>query len=294
MSPHDAKRPSVEAFFHADTGTFSYVVHHAGSAVVIDPVLDYDAAAARTGTTSADQIAAFVQGRQLSVAWILETHAHADHLSAGNYLRDKLGAPLAIGRKIVGVQAHFKALFDLGNDFTPDGNQFDRLLDENDALPAGDMVVRMMATPGHTEDGLTYLIGDAAFIGDTLFAPDIGTARCDFPGGDATLLYHSIQKILSLPTDTRIFLCHDYPPAGRTQAAETSITAQRENNVHVGHGTAEADFVAMRRARDAGLAVPRLILPALQVNIRAGRLPDPDENGAAFLKLPLNRMGRQT
>jgi glyoxylase-like metal-dependent hydrolase (beta-lactamase superfamily II) len=294
MSPHDAKHPSVEAFFHADTGTFSYVVHHAGSAVVIDPVLDYDAASARTGTTSADRIAAFVQDRQLSVAWILETHAHADHLSAGNYLRDKLGAPLAIGRKIVGVQAHFKALFDLGNDFTPDGNQFDRLLDENDALPAGDMVVRMMATPGHTEDGLTYLIGDAAFIGDTLFAPDIGTARCDFPGGDATLLYHSIQKILSLPTDTRIFLCHDYPPAGRTQAAETSITAQRENNVHVGHGTAEADFVAMRRARDAGLAVPRLILPALQVNIRAGRLPNPDENGAAFLKLPLNRMGRQT
>lgn len=294
MSPHDAKHPSVEAFFHADTGTFSYVVHHAGSAVVIDPVLDYDAASARTGTTSADQIAAFVQDRQLSVAWILETHAHADHLSAGNYLRDKLGAPLAIGRKIVGVQAHFKALFDLGNDFTPDGNQFDRLLDENDALPAGDMVVRMMATPGHTEDGLTYLIGDAAFIGDTLFAPDIGTARCDFPGGDATLLYHSIQKILSLPADTRIFLCHDYPPAGRTQAAETSITAQRENNVHVGHGTAEADFVAMRRARDAGLAVPRLILPALQVNIRAGRLPNPDENGAAFLKLPLNRMGRQT
>jgi glyoxylase-like metal-dependent hydrolase (beta-lactamase superfamily II) len=294
MSPHDAKHPSVGAFFHADTGTFSYVVHHAGSAVVIDPVLDYDAAAARTDTTSADQIAAFVQDRQLSVAWILETHAHADHLSAGNYLRDKLGAPLAIGRKIVGVQAHFKALFDLGNDFTPDGNQFDRLLDENDALPAGDMVVRMMATPGHTEDGLTYLIGDAAFIGDTLFAPDIGTARCDFPGGDATLLYHSIQKILSLPTDTRIFLCHDYPPAGRTQAAETSITAQRENNVHVGHGTAEADFVAMRRARDAGLAVPRLILPALQVNIRAGRLPNPDENGAAFLKLPLNRMGRQT
>jgi glyoxylase-like metal-dependent hydrolase (beta-lactamase superfamily II) len=293
MSPHDANHPSVEAFFHADTGTFSYVVHHARSAVVIDPVLDYDAAAARTGTTSADQVAAFVRDRQLSVAWILETHAHADHLSAGNYLRDMLGAPLAIGRKIVGVQAHFKALFDLGNEFTPDGNQFDRLLDENDALPAGDMIVHVMATPGHTEDGLTYLIGDAAFIGDTLFAPDIGTARCDFPGGDATLLYRSIQKILSLPADTRIFLCHDYPPAGRTQAAESSIAAQREANVHVGRDIAEEDFTAMRRKRDASLAVPRLILPALQVNIRGGRLPEPDDNGAVFLKLPLNRIGRK-
>jgi glyoxylase-like metal-dependent hydrolase (beta-lactamase superfamily II) len=293
MSPHDAKHPSVEAFFHADTGSFSYVVHHADSAVVIDPVLDYDAAAARTSTTSADQITAFVRGRQLRVAWILETHAHADHLSAGSYLRDTFGAPLAIGRKIVGVQAHFKALFDLGNEFTPDGNQFDRLLDEHDALPAGDMIVRMMATPGHTEDGLTYLIGDTAFIGDTLFAPDIGTARCDFPGGDATVLYRSIRKILSLPARTRIFLCHDYPPAGRAQAAETSIAAQRETNVHVGQDAAEDDFVAMRRKRDASLAVPRLILPALQVNIRGGRFPEPDDNGAVFLRIPLNRIGRK-
>lgn len=293
MSPHDAQHPSVEAFFHTDTGTFSYVVHHADSAVVIDPVLDYDAVAARTSTASADQVAAFVRDRQLSVAWILETHAHADHLSAGHYLRGVLGAQLAIGRKIVAVQAHFKALFDLGDEFTPDGNQFDRLLDENDALPAGEMIIRAMATPGHTEDGLTYLIGDTAFIGDTLFAPDIGTARCDFPGGDATLLYRSIQKILSLPADTRIFLCHDYPPAGRVQAAESSIAAQQQNNVHVGRDTAEADFVAMRRARDAGLPVPRLILPALQVNIRGGRLPEPDEHGVAFLKLPLNQIGRK-
>ena len=292
MSPHDAKHPSVEAFFHADTGTFSYVVHHASAAVVIDPVLDYDAAAARISTTSADQIAAFVRERQLNVAWILETHAHADHLSAGSYLRDLFGARLAIGRKIVGVQAHFKSVFDLGDEFTPDGNQFDRLLDETDTLAAGDMLVRVMATPGHTEDGLTYLIGDTAFIGDTLFAPDIGTARCDFPGGDATLLYRSIQKILSLPADTRIFLCHDYPPAGREQVAESSIEAQRENNVHVGKDTAETDFVAMRRTRDASLAVPKLILPALQVNIRGGRLPDPDDRGAVFLKLPLNRIAR--
>jgi glyoxylase-like metal-dependent hydrolase (beta-lactamase superfamily II) len=293
MSPHDAKHPSVEAFFHADTGTFSYVVHHADSAVVIDPVLDYDAAAVETGTTSADQIAAFVRDRKLSVSWILETHAHADHLSAGSYLRDIFGAPVAIGRKIVGVQAHFKEVFDLGNEFTPDGNQFDRLLDEGDALPAGDMIVRVMATPGHTEDGLTYLIGDAAFIGDTLFAPDIGTARCDFPGADAGLLYQSIQKILSLPDHTRIFLCHDYPPAGRVHAAESSLAAQREDNVHVGGETAETDFVAMRLARDAGLPIPRLMLPALQVNIRGGRLPEPNEHGAMFLKLPLNRLGRK-
>ncbi|HEY4145799.1 MBL fold metallo-hydrolase [Pinirhizobacter sp.] len=291
MPLRDTNHPSVEVFFHKDTATFTYVVHHAHSAVVIDPVLDYDAAAARTSTTSADQVAAFVRDRQLNVAWILETHAHADHLSAGYYLRDVLGAQLAIGRKIVAVQSHFKTLFDLGDDFMPDGTQFDRLLGEGDELVAGQLSVRVMATPGHTEDGLTYLIGDMAFIGDTLFAPDIGTARCDFPGGDAALLYRSIQKILSLPADTRIFLCHDYPPQSRTQTPETSIAAQRESNVHVGRGIAEETFVDMRCARDSNLAVPRLILPALQVNIRGGRLPAPDKNGVAFLRLPLNQIG---
>ena len=294
MPLHEPQHPSVEAFFHKDTATFTYVVHHADSAVVIDPVLDYDAAAARTHTASADKVAAFVRDRQLKVAWILETHAHADHLSAGSYLRDLLEAQLAIGRKIVNVQAHFKKLFDLGDEFHPDGNQFDRLLEENDVLPAGEMSVRVMATPGHTEDGLTYLVGDTAFIGDTLFAPDVGTARCDFPGGDATLLYHSIQKILSLPSDTRIFLCHDYPPQGRVQAPESTVAAQREGNVHVGRNTTEKEFVTMRHARDASLAAPRLILPALQVNIRGGRLPFPGQNGIAYLKLPLNQIGRKT
>ena len=293
MPLRDPRHPSVEAFFHKNTGTFTYVVHHADSAVVIDPVLDYDAAAARASTASADRVAAFVRDRQLNVAWILETHAHADHLSAGSYLRDVLEAPLAIGGKIVNVQAHFKTLFDLGDEFTPDGNQFDRLLEDGDVLPAGDMSVRVMATPGHTEDGLTYLIGNTAFIGDTLFAPDTGTARCDFPGGDAVLLYRSIQKILSLPADTRIFLCHDYPPPGRTQTPESTIAAQRESNIHVGQSIAENEFVAMRHARDVSLAVPRLILPALQVNIRGGRLPSPSKNGIAYLKLPLNQIGRK-
>jgi glyoxylase-like metal-dependent hydrolase (beta-lactamase superfamily II) len=294
MPSPDPQRPSVEPFFHKDTATFTYVVHHANSAVVIDPVLDYDAAAARTSTSSADQVAAFVRDRQLSVTWILETHAHADHLSAGGYLRDVLGAPLAIGRKIVNVQAHFKTLFELGDEFIPDGKQFDRLLEEGDVLNADGMNVQVMATPGHTEDGLTYLIGDTAFIGDTLFAPDTGTARCDFPGGDAALLYRSIQKILSLPVDTRIFLCHDYPPPGRGQTPESTIAAQRESNVHIGRNIAEKEFVAMRHARDVSLAVPRLILPALQVNIRGGRLPPSDANGIAYLKLPLNQLGRKT
>ncbi|BDU22432.1 MBL fold metallo-hydrolase [Dyella sp. GSA-30] len=294
MPSPDPRHPSVEPFFHKDTGTFTYVVHHANSAVVIDPVLDYDAAAASTSTASVDQVVAFVRDRQLNVAWILETHAHADHLSAGSYLRDTFNAPLAIGRKIVNVQAHFKPLFDLGDEFLPDGSQFDRLLDDDDALIAGEMNVRVMATPGHTDDGLTYLIGDTAFIGDTLFAPDTGTARCDFPGGDAALLYRSIQKILSLPADTRIFLCHDYPPHGRAQAPESTIAAQRESNVHVGRNMAENQFVAMRQARDASLAVPRLILPALQINIRGGRLPSSDANGIAYLRLPLNQIRRKT
>lgn len=294
MPLHDPHHPSVDAFFHKDTATFTYVVHHAGAAVVIDPVLDYDAAAARTNTASADQVAAFVRDRHLSVAWILETHAHADHLSAGSYLRDMFGAPLAIGDKIVKVQAYFKTLFDLGDEFSPDGSQFDRLLEENEVLQAGDMSIRVIATPGHTEDSLTYLIGDTAFIGDTLFAPDTGTARCDFPGGDATLLYRSIQKILSLPVDTRIFLCHDYPPPGRVPTPQSTIAAQRNDNVHVGRNATEKAFVAMRQARDVNLSVPRLILPALQVNIRGGRLPSPDENGITYLRLPLNQIGRKT
>ncbi|MBS0193196.1 MAG: MBL fold metallo-hydrolase [Proteobacteria bacterium] len=283
----------VEPFFHPDTGTFTYVAHagEGSAAAIVDPVLDYDAAAARTATKSADAVLAFVRAQALKVEWVLETHAHADHLSAGGYLRDALGAKLAIGRGIVEVQKTFKALFGLGDEFMADGSQFDRLFDDGDAFQIGARVAQVLATPGHTDDSLTYLIGDAAFIGDTLFAPDVGSARCDFPGGDAVRLHRSIRAILALPTDTRIFLCHDYPPAGRGAMAQTSIAAQRAHNIHVGGDVAEAEFVRLRTARDAGLPVPRLLLPALQVNIRGGRLPPAEANATSYLRLPLNRLG---
>lgn len=281
----------VESFFHKDTNTFSHVIfdRDGGEAAIIDPVLDYDAAAARTSTVSADAILAFVQAHKLRATWILETHAHADHLSAGGYLRDALGAKLAIGRGIIGVQAHFKRFFGLGDEFVADGSQFDCLFDDGDTFAIGELQGRVLATPGHTGDSLTYLIGDAAFIGDTLFAPETGSARTDFPGGDAAQLYASIRKLLMLPSDTRLFLCHDYPPATRAPMAQTSIAAQREHNAHA--GASESDYVALRRARDATLPVPRLILPALQVNIRGGRLPEPDADGVRYLHLPLNRIG---
>ncbi len=282
----------VKAFFHADTNTFTYVVHEGRAAVVIDPVLDYDPAAARVGTASVDTVLAYVRDQRLTVEWVLETHAHADHLSAGDHVRNALGAKLAIGEGIIPVQTRFKTLFGLGEEFVPDGRQFDRLLRDGDTLHAGAMAIRVMATPGHTDDSLTYLIGDAAFVGDTLFAPETGTARCDFPGGDAARLYGSIQKILALPDDTRLFLCHDYPPETREPQPQTSVAAQREGTVHVGHGATVASFVAMRTARDATLAVPRLLLPSLQVNIRAGRLPPVEEDGVRYLRLPLNRFGR--
>lgn len=285
--------PLVESFFHKDTCTFTHVAYDrdGGTAAVLDPVLDYDAAAARTSTASADTVADFVRRRDLRTGWILETHAHADHLSAGAYLRDTLGAKLAIGRGIVGVQAHFKKLFGLGDEFVADGRQFDRLFDDGDTFAIGALQGRVMATPGHTADSLTYLVGDAAFIGDTLFAPETGSARADFPGGDAVQLYASIRRILSLLPETRLFLCHDYPPNTRAPLAHTTVRAQRENNPHVRDGKGESDYVTLRTARDATLPVPRLILPALQVNIRGGRLPDPDANGVRYLKLPLNRLG---
>ncbi|MEV8521262.1 MBL fold metallo-hydrolase [Dyella marensis] len=289
--PQSSFQPHVRAFFHADTNTFTYVVHEGRSAVVIDPVLDYDAAAARVSTASAEAVMAYVREQRLTVEWILETHAHADHLSAGDHLRNAFGAKLAIGEGIVRVQSRFKALFGLGEEFVPDGSQFDSLLRDGDVLHAGVMQIRVLATPGHTDDGLTYLIGDAAFVGDTLFAPETGTARCDFPGGDAARLYASIQQILALPADTRLFLCHDYPPASRGAEPQSSIEAQRQGNVHVKDGATEASFVALRTARDATLPVPRLLLPALQVNIRGGRLPPPDEEGVRYLRLPLNRFG---
>lgn len=291
MPPAEPPHPEVESFFHQDTGTWTHVVHDGEVAAVIDPVLDYDAASARTFTVSADAVLAFVQNHALRVAWILETHAHADHLSAAGYLHDALGAPVAIGRGIVAVQAHFKDVFGLGDDFAADGSQFDRLLDDGDALQIGSLAARAIATPGHTRDSLTYVAGDAAFIGDTLFAPDLGTARCDFPGGDAAQLYASIRRILALPEATRLFLCHDYPPPARTPWRETTIACEARENVHVGGGVGKAAFVAKRRARDATLPVPRLLLPALQVNIRGGRLPGVGPDGHVYLRLPVNRIG---
>jgi glyoxylase-like metal-dependent hydrolase (beta-lactamase superfamily II) len=221
---------------------------------------------------------------------ILETHAHADHLTAAAYLKNKTGAKVAIGRGITQVQARFKALFNLESEFATDGTQFDRLFDHGDEFEIGKLAVRVMATPGHTDDSLTYVIGDAAFVGDTVFAPETGTARTDFPGGDPAKLHRSIQSLFALPDDTRIFLCHDYPPAGREAIAQTSLTEQRSHNVHVGDNAQEADFVKMRNARDATLPVPRLILPALQVNIRAGALPPPDANGIRYLRLPIDQL----
>ncbi|MEP7062823.1 MAG: MBL fold metallo-hydrolase [Betaproteobacteria bacterium] len=293
MSERFQQHPVVETFFHKDTGTFTHVVHsgEGGDGVIVDPVLDYDAVAARTGTCSVDEVVACVRARRLHIEWVLETHAHADHLSAAGYLRDVLGARVAIGRGIVDVQSHCKTLFDLGDGFIADGSQFDRLLDDGDVLHAGALDVRAMATPGHTADGLTYLIGNAAFVGDTLFAPDVGTGRCDFPGGDAASLYRSIGRILALPNGTRLFLCHDYPPADRQAEAETTVDVQRARNIHVASGVTEHHFVTMRRKRDATLPPPRLLLPALQVNIRGGRMPDAGDNGIAYIKLPLNQLG---
>lgn len=285
--------PFVVPFFHADTSTFTYVVYdrEGGAAAIIDPVLDYEPASARTSTQSADAVLDFVRARGLDVCWILETHAHADHLTAAAYLKKETGAKVAIGRGIAQVQERFKALFDLEPAFATDGSQFDRLFDDGDAFQIGRLAARALATPGHTDDSLTYVIGDAAFVGDTVFAPQTGTARADFPGGDAAKLHRSIQKLFALPDETRIFLCHDYPPAGREAVARTSVVEQRTHNVHVGGGTSEADFVRMRNARDATLPVPRLILPALQVNIRAGELPPADANGIRYLRLPLDQLG---
>ena len=265
-----------------------------GRAAVIDPVLDFEPASAKTTTVSADLVLDFVHAHRLTVDWILETHAHADHLTAASYLKRETGGKVAIGRGITQVQERFKVLFGLEPEFATDGSQFDRLFVDGDTFEIGGLNARVLATPGHTDDSLTYLIGDAAFVGDTVFAPETGTARVDFPGGDARKLYRSIRTLFDLPEDTRLFLCHDYPPADRSAQPQTSIRDQRQGNVHVG-GTADEDaFVKMRSERDTNLAPPKLILAALQVNIRAGELPPPDANGTRYLRLPLNQMGGET
>lgn len=287
-----AVNPIVKGFFDADTGTVSYVVFEKAEAgqpcAIIDSVLDYDAKSGRTSTASADAVAGFIQQTGLNVHWILETHAHADHLSAAPYLKKRLGGKIGIGANITQVQKVFNGIFNLEPEFCLDGSQFDHLLNDGDTLAIGNLQLRAMSVPGHTPACMAYQIGDAVFVGDTLFMPDVGTARCDFPGGDARALYKSVRKLLALPPGTRLFMCHDYPPNGRPVKWECTVADQRAHNIHVHDGISEDEFVAMRTARDATLDMPRLILPSVQVNIRAGQLPPAESNGTSYLKIPLN------
>lgn len=286
-----AAAPVVKTFFDPATFTATHVVHDPATqrAAVIDPVLDFDQASGRTSRTSADAVIAYVRAEGLSVDWLLETHAHADHLSAAPYLQAVLGGQMVIGTEITTVQQTFARVFNEPASFAQDGSQFDTLLGDGAQLMLGEVPLLALHVPGHTPACLAYLIGDALFVGDTLFMPDYGTARCDFPGGDARALYRSIRRLLALPGDTRIFLCHDYLAPGRSDYVwETTVAAQRSGNVHVHDGIDEGSFVSMREARDATLAMPRLILPSVQVNIRAGRMPEPEANGVSYLKLPLD------
>ncbi|MBX3659155.1 MAG: MBL fold metallo-hydrolase [Ramlibacter sp.] len=284
--------PTVRTFFDPATWTATHVVHAGpGTAcAIVDPVLDYDPKSGRTGTASAQQVVDFVREQGLQVQWILETHAHADHLTAAPWLRSELGGQIAIGRTITAVQGVFGKVFNLESGFRQDGSQFDHLLDDGDTFAIGSLSARAIATPGHTPACMAYQIGDAVFVGDTLFMPDVGTARCDFPGGDAPTLYRSVRKLLGLPAGTRLFMCHDYPPAGREARWECTVADQRARNIHIHDGVSEADFVAMRTARDATLAMPTLILPSIQVNIRAGEFPPADDNGVRYLRIPLNAL----
>ena len=282
----------VKAFFDPATWTVSYVVFDApgGHCALVDSVLDYDPKSGRTRTDSADQLIAFVREQNLTVDWILETHAHADHLSAAPYLRNHLGGKIAIGGKITQVQNVFKGIFHLEPEFATNGSQFDHLFEDGDTFAIGALQAQALSVPGHTPACMAYQVGDAVFVGDTLFMPDVGTARCDFPGGNAHTLYQSVRKLLSLPPETRLFMCHDYPPEGRAAQWECTVADQRARNIHVHDGVSEAEFVAMRTKRDAGLAMPVLILPSVQVNIRAGELPPPEANGVSYLKIPLNAL----
>ena len=285
--------PEVKAFFDEATNTVSYVVKDpSGSAcAIIDSVLDFDYASGRTDTRSADEVIAYVRDQNLDVQWLLETHVHADHLSAAPYIQERVGGKIGIGDRIKIVQDTFGKVFNEGTEFQRDGSQFDRLFEEGDSFMIGQMRGDVLHTPGHTPACLTYVIGDAAFVGDTLFMPDFGTARCDFPGGSSEVLFNSIQKILALPDETRIFVCHDYKAPGRDEYAwETTVAAQKTGNIHVGAGKDRDSFVKMRDARDAQLAMPKLIIPSLQVNMRAGQMPPADEKGDVFLKVPVNKL----
>ena len=282
--------PEVTAFFDEPTFTVSYVVADPDTrqCAIIDSVLNYDAASGRTATTSADDIIRHVREHELELAWILETHVHADHLSAAPYLKTQLGGQVAIGSNIRTVQDVFGKVFNAGTEFERDGSQFDRLLEDNDVIEVGSLTIQAWHTPGHTPACMTFVVGDAAFVGDTLFMPDYGTARCDFPGGDARQLYRSIQRVLSLPPETRLFMCHDYKAPGRDQFAwETTVANERADNIHIHDGVDEASFVALREARDKTLGMPRLILPSIQINMRAGDLPPPESNGVRYVKIPI-------
>ncbi len=284
-------KPEVKAYFDEDTFTVSYVVTDPATkkCAIVDSVLDYDPSSGRTAKTSADTIIAYVRENGLAVEWILETHVHADHLSAAPYLKDELGGKIGIGNQITVVQNVFGKLFNAGTEFQRDGSQFDQLFQDEDTFSIGGLEGRAMHTPGHTPACMTYVIGDAAFVGDTLFMPDFGTARCDFPGGDAHQLFKSIQRIFALPDETRLFMCHDYKsPSRDAYAWETTVGEEKAKNIHVHDGVSEDDFVRMRTERDASLDMPRLILPSVQVNMRAGEMPPPEANGQRYLKIPLD------
>ncbi|MFZ4552267.1 MAG: MBL fold metallo-hydrolase [Aquabacterium sp.] len=281
---------NVQSFFDPQTWTYTHVAYDrdGGHGAIVDPVLDFDAKSGRTATARAEEVIAFVKAKGLTIDWIIETHAHADHLSAAPFVRAQVGGKVAIGKDIARVQSVFKTLFHLEADFATDGSQFDHLFDDGEAFSFGALEGQAWHVPGHTPADMAFVIGDAVFVGDTLFMPDVGTARCDFPGGDAHQLYRSIQRILSLPAETRLFMCHDYPPQGRSAQAMSTVGDQRAHNIHVRDGVTEDAFVTMRQARDASLAMPNLILPSVQVNIRAGQLPPAESDGRHYLKLPVN------
>ncbi len=285
-------RITTKAFFDRSTWTVSYVVSDNGTqaAAVIDPVLDYDFKSGHTDTKAADQVRSYLKEKGLRVEWILETHVHADHLSGARYLQERVGGRIAIGEKIREVQATFKKLYNLERSFLPDGSQFDHLFKDGETFRIGEIEAKAMLVPGHTPADLAYLIEDSVFVGDTLFMPDVGTARADFPGGDAATLYRSIRRLLELSPPTRVFVCHDYPPQGREAKWETTVAEQRAKNIHVRDAITEEGFVAMRKARDATLEVPTLILPSIQVNVRAGQMPPSDDNGVAYLRIPINAL----
>ena len=289
----EIRRPIVKSFFDEATNTATHVVHDPATrrAAIVDSVLDFDQPSGRTSTRSSERIVAYVNEEALTVDWVLETHAHADHLSAAPYLKEKLGGCIGIGREILTVQTVFGRIFNEGMGFARDGSQFDRLFADGETFSIGEIPVVVLHVPGHTPADVAYVVGDAAFVGDTLFMPDYGTARADFPGGDARALYRSIQRLLRLPDETRLFLCHDYKAPNRNEYVwETTVLAERTGNVHVHGGVTEDEFVGMRTQRDATLGMPRLILPSIQVNMRGGRLPEPEENGTRYLKLPVNAL----